>query len=132
MRDYVVRYVRHPNTNNIIGCVVAVNTADGVKFGFSQCNPKDQFNRKKGRNIAIQRALIGSNVSPAGVTVKLWLLPEGEGTTIAQGDDGVFHQALNPSFQAPVCITTRNVDLFSDVYDRVAFIAEKAFKAPVV
>ena len=114
MRDYVVRYVRHPNTNRTIGCVVAVNTNNGIKFGFSQCNPKDQFNRKKGREIAIQRALIGSNAVPSGVTVKLWYLPDS--TT----KNGV-------SLQAPVCMTQRNVDLFSDVIERVQLLAEKAF-----
>ena len=134
MRDYVVRYVRHPNTNRTIGCVVAVNTNDGIKFGFSQCNPKDQFTRKKGREIAIQRALIGSNAVPSGVTVKLWVLsnPYADGISIAPGEDGVFTQA-HPriSFQAPVCMTQRNVDLFSDVYERVQLLAARAFTPKV-
>lgn len=112
MRDYVVRYVRHPNTNRMVGCVVAVNTNDGIKFGFSQCNPKDQFTRKKGREIAIQRALIGSNAVPSGVTVKLWYLPT--------SDRGA-------SLIPPVCMTQRNVDLFLDVYERVQLLAAKAF-----
>lgn len=119
MRDTVIRYVRHPNTNRIVGCVVAVNTLDGVKFGFSQCNPKDQFSRKKGREIAIQRALIGSNAVPSGVTVKLWFIsPE-----------------VNPagaSLIPPVCMTQRNVDLFSDVYERVQYLAGRAFTTKVV
>ena len=117
MRDYVVRYVRHPNTNRTIGCVVAVNTNDGIKFGFSQCNPKDQFTRKKGRDIAIQRALIGSNAVPSGVTVKFWYLPE--------SDSGA-------SLIAPVCVTQRNVDLFSDVYERVQLLAARAFTPKTV
>ena len=114
MRDYVVRYVRHPNTNRTIGCVVAVNTNNGIKFGFSQCNPKDQFNRKKGREIAIQRALIGSNAVPSGVTVKFWYLP---GSTLQGGS----------SLQAPVCMTQRNVDLFSEVFESVQALAIRAF-----
>ena len=118
MRDYVVRYVRHPNTNRTIGCVVAVNTNDGIKFGFSQCNPKDQFTRKKGRDIAIQRALIGSNAVPSGVTVKFWILPHGP------DNDGC---EASVSFTAPTCVTQRNVDLFSEVYERVQFLAAKAF-----
>lgn len=113
MRDYVVRYVRHPNTNRTIGCVVAVNTNDGIKFGFSQCNPKDQFNRKKGRDIAIQRALIGSNAVPSGVTVRFWYLPN--------SDSG---SSLTP----PICMTERNVDLFADVFERVSLLAQKAFR----
>ena len=117
MRDYVVRYVRHPNTNRTIGCVVAVNTNDGIKFGFSQCNPKDQFTRKKGRDIAIQRALIGSNAVPSGVTVKFWYLPN--------NDEGA-------SLTAPVCVTQRNVDLFSDVYERVQLLAARAFTAKIL
>jgi len=118
MRDYVVRYVRHPNTQRIIGCVVAARTNDGIKFGFSQCNPKDQFSRKKGREIAIQRALIGSNAAPSGVTVKLWI-------TTAQD------AATGFTFLTPKCMTERNVDLFSDVYERVQFLAARAF-APKV
>lgn len=113
MRDYVIRYVRHPNTNRTIGCVVAVNTNNGIKFGFSQCNPKDQFTRKKGREIAIQRALIGSNAVPSGVTVKVWYFDTND--------------AAGPSLGAPVCVTHRNVDLFSDVYERVQLLAAKAF-----
>lgn len=115
MRDYVVRYVRHPNTDNIIGCVVAVKTNDGVKLGFSQCNPKDQFDRKKGREIAIQRALIGSNAVPAGVTCRFWYFPHTDA-----------HE-VEASLKAPICVTQRNVDLFSDVYERVQFIAARAF-----
>ena len=118
MRDYVIRYVRHPNTNRTIGCVVAVNTNDGIKFGFSQCNPKDQFTRKKGREIAIQRALIGSNAVPSGVTVKFWIVP---------GDIGPGGTTLI----APRCMIERNVDLFMEVYERVQYLAARAF-APKV
>ena len=114
MRDYVVRYVRHPNTNRTIGCVVAVNTNDGIKLGFSQCNPKDQFNRKKGREIAIQRALIGSNAVPSGVTVKFWIIADDLGPS-------------RTSLTLPRCITQRNVDLFSDMYERVQFLVARAF-----
>ena len=117
MRDYVVRYVRHPNDNRMVGCVVAVNTNNGVKFGFAQCNPKDQFNRKKGREIAIQRALVGSSAVPSGVTIKLWYLkPTDSGTS------------LTP----PVCMTHRNIDLFTVVYERVAYLAERAFAPKTV
>lgn len=108
MRDYVVRYVRHPNTTRTIGCVVAVRTNNGIKFGFSQCNPKDQFNRKKGREIAIQRALIGSNVTPAGITVTFWY-------------------ATSSSLEAPKCKVMRNIDAFSEVYERVQDLAARAF-----
>jgi hypothetical protein len=108
MRDFVVRYVRHPNTTRAIGCVVAVRTNDGIKFGFSQCNPKDQFNRKKGREIAIQRALIGSNVTPAGITVTFWF-PSCD------------------SFRPPKCKVMRNIDAFSEVYERVGQLAGRAF-----
>ena len=115
MRDYVVRYVRHPNTERIIGAVVAVPTNDGVKFGFSQCYPKDQFSRKKGREIAIQRALIGSSAVPSGITVKMWFV-----------DPKVVSPAQY-SLVSPLCMTTRNVDVFSDVYEHVQLLAEKAF-----
>lgn len=115
MRDYVVRYVRHPNTNRTVGCVVAVKTNDGIKFGFSQCNPKDQFTRKKGREIAIQRALIGSSAAPSGVTIKLWYIsPEAS--------------PAGASLTAPQCMTQRNVDIFSDVYEQVALLAKRAFR----
>lgn len=57
MRDVVIRYVVHPNTGKGLGCVVAVKTDDGIKIGWSQCNPRDVFNRKVARSIAIQRAI---------------------------------------------------------------------------
>jgi hypothetical protein len=57
MKDVVVRYFHHPNTGKGIGCVVAVRTPDGIKIGWSQCNPMDNFSRKAARNIAIQRAV---------------------------------------------------------------------------
>jgi hypothetical protein len=92
--------------------VVAVRTSDGIKFGFSQCNPKDQFNRKKGRAIAIQRALIGSQATPSGITVKVWYWPD---------------LTLDAILVAPLCKTTRNVDVFSEVIERVGQLAERAF-----
>jgi hypothetical protein len=116
MRDYVVRYVRHPNTNRMIGCVVAVRTLDGIKFGFSQCNPKDQFSKVKGRSIAIQRALIGSQACPSGITVKAWC----------------WEDKLSPyiTLTQPRCMTERNVDVFSEVIERVGEIAERVFCTP--
>lgn len=116
MRDYVVRYVRHPNTEKIIGAVVAVRTNDGIKFGFSQCNPKDEFSRKKGRSIAIQRALIGSEAAPVGVTVKMWCWED--------------KLSAHVTLKQPRCMTNRNVDVFSEVIERVGQLAEKAFCTP--
>lgn len=61
-KNVVVRYVRHPYTGEPYGVVVAVNTADGVKMGWSQRNTVDTFCKKTGRRIAIQRALFPPTV----------------------------------------------------------------------
>lgn len=74
LKDVVVRYFYHPNTGAGIGCVVAVNTPQGIKIGWSQCNPKDTFNRKAARAIAIQRAVNPpvKPLVPASVKFKLF------------------------------------------------------------
>jgi hypothetical protein len=56
-KNTVVRYVRHPFTGEPIACVVAVNTSDGIKVGWSQCNKLDTFCKRTGRAIAVQRAM---------------------------------------------------------------------------
>lgn len=49
----IIRYYRHPNTWAPLGCIAFI---DSINFGWSQCNPNDNFNKKLGREIAIDRA----------------------------------------------------------------------------
>ena len=50
---YVRNYKREP-----IACVVGIGPN---QIGWSVRNPKDEFNKKRAREIAIQRALVGSH-----------------------------------------------------------------------
>ncbi len=46
-----------------IGVMVAVKLLDDtVNIGFAFCNPKDSFNKNRGRYIAFNRAMLGSSV----------------------------------------------------------------------
>lgn len=111
-KDTIIRYVRHPNGRRIIGCVVAVKTDTGVKYGWSQCNPKDTFNRKTARGIAIGRAINGNpDYQPRPIKFNVW-------TTI----EGV-------SFEAPKPRSIKNFDAFTPVRTMVEAIATKAFAA---
>ncbi len=50
----LVKYVR--DDGRFIGCVVAIKHDGKIALGFSQCNPKDKFNKRIARDIAIGRA----------------------------------------------------------------------------
>lgn len=110
MKDVVVRYIRHPNTGNGIGCVVAVNTPEGIKLGWAQCNPKDVFNKKQARAIAIQRAINPPKVPlrPASVKFKL------------------YHTGYS-AFEAPRVQTVTVVDPITPILEVVEAIAKRAF-----
>lgn len=50
----LIQYVRDRVTRHPVGVVVAVSPNS---FGFSLCNPKDRFNKARGKSIATQRAM---------------------------------------------------------------------------
>ena len=62
-----IRYVRKHPAGAPIGCVVLLE--DG-RIGWSQCCPKDQFSKKKAKNIAIARALKDDILLPFGTEKK--------------------------------------------------------------
>lgn len=68
MQDRLIKYVRDWSGNKV-GCVVAVkNVFSGIVFiGWSQCHPSDTFDKEKAVEIAIGRAIKGSNKKPAKV-----------------------------------------------------------------
>lgn len=52
----VFRYIRTGlGGGRPIGCLCAVNGPDGIKYGWSLCNPADQFVKSTARKIALQR-----------------------------------------------------------------------------
>lgn len=58
-----IRYVRKNPGGTPVGCVVLLE--DG-RIGWSQCCPKDQFSKKKAKDIAIARALKDDIMLPFG------------------------------------------------------------------
>jgi len=56
----LVQYLRDPVTDLPFGCIAATSPKN---IGVSLCNPKDQWNKKLARTIAIGRARKG-NFSP--------------------------------------------------------------------
>lgn len=66
------RYVRHPlNHSQFIGTICLVQYEDGdFTHSFSQCHPTDQFSKKIGRSIALNRAL--NNFMPKEVGTKIF------------------------------------------------------------
>ena len=56
MRDYRIRYSKTKN------CLVTIQHGDFVYFGIARCNTKaDNFNKKFGREIALNRAVKAVN-----------------------------------------------------------------------
>lgn len=55
----LVQYVRR--NGQPCGCVVAL---DRNVIGWSECNPRDRFCKKRGKEIAIGRAQTGTNSQP--------------------------------------------------------------------
>lgn len=66
MNPIRIRYVRLENRTPV-GVVVLL---PGGHIGWSQCNPKDQFSKARGKDIAIARAITGSAARPALVNRK--------------------------------------------------------------
>jgi len=58
----LTKYIYHPQTNQPIGVVVALSS---TQIGWSQCCPKDKWNKKRGLEIAIGRAKKGYMRKPA-------------------------------------------------------------------
>jgi hypothetical protein len=58
--------LRHVRPDNHTGATVAIVVKDNIAYvGYSLCHDADQFDRKKGRNIAIGRAIALYNRSGA-------------------------------------------------------------------
>ncbi len=49
-------YLRNPFTNKPFGVAVLINNNGDYRFGYSLCNPNDQFDKKRGTKIALGRA----------------------------------------------------------------------------
>ncbi len=64
----LVKHVRHPNNTHLIGTVVALNRDT---IGWSQCNPKDTFNKALGVEIAVGRANKGSKTRPVLISIPI-------------------------------------------------------------
>ena len=64
----LVQYVRNYQ-NQKIGVVVATSRDT---IGWSQCSYKDEFNKKRGLDIALGRLLKGTNSKPVPIKVNVW------------------------------------------------------------
>jgi hypothetical protein len=65
MKKILVEYVRFNGKK--VGVVVATNKHE---IGWSQCSKKDKFDKKRGLEIAIGRARIGTSTNPAKIKNK--------------------------------------------------------------
>ena len=65
MSSFIFEYVRHPHDEDyLVGCVLAtVNKDNELVFGWSQCNPIDQFSKRRAVEIALGRALCARPVN---------------------------------------------------------------------
>lgn len=60
----LVRYVRDFLSRKPIGVMVGVKMYDEIIFGYAFCNvSKENFNKKRGKLIALGRAIVGSDTS---------------------------------------------------------------------
>lgn len=60
----LVRYVRDFLSRQPIGVMVGVKMYDEIIFGYAFCNVgKENFNKKRGKQIALGRAIVGSDTS---------------------------------------------------------------------
>ena len=58
----LIHYVHTSNINKKpIGCIVAVRNGSYIQIGWSACSPKDTFTKSVAKQIAIARAIKGSN-----------------------------------------------------------------------
>ena len=62
----LISYVRNPDNNERIGVIVAISVDN---IGWSQCNKKDKFDKERGKEIALGRAMYGTKKKPAFVKV---------------------------------------------------------------
>jgi len=64
----LITYVRDKQANRLVGTVVAI---DAGEVGWSQCCKKDQFDKKRGVQIAYGRAVKGTQAKMAMSTKEL-------------------------------------------------------------
>lgn len=55
MKNMIYKYIRDEKRNPV-GVAVVIKTGDNYRFGYSLCNPQEQFNRELGLRIATNRA----------------------------------------------------------------------------
>lgn len=57
MKQTLIKEYIRDNNNNPRGVAVAVRDNDQVFYGYSLCNKKDRYDKTRGMNIAVNRAL---------------------------------------------------------------------------
>lgn len=61
----LVKYVRDLfDEHKLVGCVVGTFADGEIKVGWSQCHPDDAFDKQRGQEIALGRALNGTKKRP--------------------------------------------------------------------
>ena len=88
---HVVWYIRDFFTNKPIGVFVGVEFGDDILIGWSFCNDKDHFNKKRGKEIAYNRALLGSQPS---IPKKYFYVPEAPKIIVERNLQTVFPKML--------------------------------------
>ena len=67
----LIHHVHHPLTSlPYVGTVVACEKDGEIHTAFAQCSPKDHYNRRIGRNIALERLKTGGGPSCAVPFIK--------------------------------------------------------------
>lgn len=58
--QYIAKYLRKPNTKEPKGMLVAIKDEKGnIQYGWSLCDKKDSFNKKRAKEMALGRAKRG-------------------------------------------------------------------------
>jgi hypothetical protein len=61
----LVKYLRNSDRTPFACIVGVLGDFDGVRVGWSECHPRDHFNKMRAREIAYNRAINGWNSKPA-------------------------------------------------------------------